>query len=82
MSKKIKKWIQFLAGILVIWVFIYILSPFVVDHSSHFSQMAEFIDSHDCNTGAFAYTDSELAGEAMITSLNTTHFYPDGIHPK
>ena len=73
-----KRWLYLLSGIVLIGLFIFVVAPFVENQSSTFQEFSGFIDTHDIDTGAYAFMDSELAGKAAIGARSTMEYFPAG----
>ncbi len=75
-----KKWLSLAVGVIIIGVFIYAVGPIVQNLSGTFSQLSNFIDRHDVETGAYVYTDLELTAQASLGARSTMEHPPVGPH--
>lgn len=59
------KWIKFIAGLFLIWLFVWQLVPWL--NTIHtYEKMDAFIREQDIDAGTLFYTESEEAGEAAF----------------
>lgn len=64
------KWFKFLAGLFMIWLFIWQLVPWLNNFSTY-ARMDEFIREQEIDAGTLFYTESEEAGKAAFYMSKT-----------
>jgi|GEM_PF-3576313 len=77
-SKQAKNWLYLIIGIAVIGIFVFGIAPLIIESIGPVDEMGEFIKDNNVNTGAYVYSDSELAGRAELGARSTIEHPPQG----
>jgi len=72
---KMKKWLSFLLGIFLIWVFIFLVAP-LIDRVPVAGRAHDKIKEEGIEAGAFWYVDVEKVGKAATYMRNVRDFAP------
>ncbi|MEG6549218.1 hypothetical protein V6C53_03120 [Desulfocurvibacter africanus] len=78
MNNPLARWGALLAGLALIWLFMFQAGPALTQHSSAFRQYAAHVDELDFNTGAIYYTDVEIVAEGDLGYRTTVEYTPRG----
>lgn len=71
----LKKWVYLFTCFFLIWVFIFIIAPYV-EKLPVVKPIAEFIENSGIDAGALYYTEVEEAGVAELNMYNTVNYAP------
>lgn len=74
-APKWRKWLSFLLGVLLIWVFIFLVAP-LIDHVPVVGQAHNTIKEEGIEAGAFWYVDVEKVAKAATFMRNVRDFAP------
>lgn len=70
----LKRWIHFIIWLLCIWVFVFILAPFMQKIPA-VDTLSRYIKESGIDAGALYYTEVEEVGESDLAVRNTFRFY-------
>ncbi|MCG8531636.1 MAG: hypothetical protein MI749_13370 [Desulfovibrionales bacterium] len=71
-----KRFLSFASGVLIIWFFMFVFSPLLLEHSESAGTLANFIEYHDINSGAIYWTDVEITADAELGARSTVTYLP------
>ena len=70
-----KRWGAFLCCLFLIWAFIYVVAPWLMQRSPSIQTLGNYIEESGIDAGAIYYTEVEEVGEADLAIRNTFRFY-------
>jgi hypothetical protein len=74
---RLNRWLLCLLGFFTIWVFMFVVGPFLAK-SSWIKPLADFIEESGIDAGAIYYTEVEEVGEAEMNMRGTFKYTPRG----
>ncbi len=81
MQSSVARWGGLLAGLLLIWLFMFQAGPALTQSITEFRQYAAHVDDLGFNTGAIYYTDVEIVAEGDLGYRTTVEYTPRGPSP-
>ncbi len=76
-SSLIRKWAALFFGFLLVWVFMFVIAPWI-QKSPSVKPLAEFIEESGIDASALYYTEVDEVGDAETNIRNTLKFPPHG----
>lgn len=74
-NKKARGWTALLAWILLLWVFAFVVAPWLQQHSASIQTLSKYIDESGIDAGAIYYTEVDEVGEADLMIRDTFRFH-------
>jgi hypothetical protein len=76
-SPAVRNWIALLAGVLIVWLFMFVIAPWVQTLPA-IKPLATFIEETGIDASALYYTEVEEASEAELNMRTTMEYLPAG----
>lgn len=74
----LKRILSFISGVFIIWLFMFVLSPMLIEHVESAKTLATFIQQNDINSGAIYWSDVEITADAELGARSTVTYLPKG----
>lgn len=81
LSGMLRKWTALALGIALIWVFIFVLAPWL-QNTEAVKPLAEYVRESDIDASALYYTDVKETGEAEVYLRGALEYCPKGDRQK
>ena len=81
MQSSVARWGGLLAGLLLIWLFMFQIGPALTQSISAFRHYAAHVQELGFNTGAIYYTDVEIVAKGDLGYRSTVEYTPRGPAP-
>jgi hypothetical protein len=72
--KVLKRWIHLLLWLVCLWLFIFVLAPWM-QQIPVVNKLSSYIKESDIDAGALYYTEVDEVGESDLAVRNTFRFY-------
>lgn len=73
---KAKQWLYLSLWIAGTWAFLFVFTPFLLEHNDAAGKMSAFIEDTGIDTGQFYYSDLEECAEAELGTRSTFEYMP------
>lgn len=78
MHKTLTRWITLLAGMSLIWFFMFYAGPALRDSVPDFKAYADYVEQNNLHAGAIYYTDVPIVAKGDLGYRSTVEYTPRG----